>query len=86
MQTRREFIKTSMASTGGLMLGGLALDAKIYARSKQANGGAIGGSLPTRDGSSSEPRDAAPPCEGTANTGDRKGRPYDRTRTSSAPV
>ena len=37
MQTRREFIKTSMAATGGLMLGGLALDAKIYTRSKQAN-------------------------------------------------
>ena len=37
MQTRREFIKTSMAATGGLMLGGLALDSKIYARSKQAN-------------------------------------------------
>ena len=37
MQTRREFIKTSMAATGGLMLGGLALDAKIYSRSRQAN-------------------------------------------------
>lgn len=37
MQTRREFIKTSMVATGGLMLGGLALDAKIYSGSKKAN-------------------------------------------------
>ena len=37
MQTRREFIKTSLIGTGGLMLGGLALDSKIYARAKNAN-------------------------------------------------
>ena len=37
MQTRREFIKTSIIGTGGLMLGSLALDAKIFAGSKGAN-------------------------------------------------
>ena len=37
MQTRREFIKTSLIGTGGLMLGGLTLDSKIYARSRGAN-------------------------------------------------
>ena len=37
MQTRRDFIKTGLIGTGGLMLGGLALDAKIYARAKNAN-------------------------------------------------
>ena len=37
MQTRREFIKTSVAATGGIMLGALALDAKIYSGSRKAN-------------------------------------------------
>ena len=37
MQTRREFLKTSLIGTGGLVLGGLALDSKIYARSRNAN-------------------------------------------------
>ena len=38
MQSRRDFIKTSLAATGGLMLGGISLDAKTVARSKGANG------------------------------------------------
>ena len=38
MQSRRDFIKTSLAATGGLMLGGISLDAKTIARSKGANG------------------------------------------------
>ena len=37
MQTRREFIKTSLLGTGGLMLGGLAISPSLYARSKNAN-------------------------------------------------
>ena len=37
MQTRREFIKTSLAGAGGIMLGSLTLDSKIYAGSKRAN-------------------------------------------------
>ena len=37
MQTRREFIKTSLLGTGGLMLGGLSLDAKIHASAEGAN-------------------------------------------------
>ena len=37
MQTRREFLKTSLIGTGGLVLGGLSLDSKIFARSKGAN-------------------------------------------------
>ena len=37
MQTRREFIKTSLLTTGGLMLGGFGLDAKANARSIGAN-------------------------------------------------
>jgi len=37
MQTRREFLKTSLLGAGGLVIGGLALDSKIYARAKGAN-------------------------------------------------
>ena len=37
MQTRRDFIKTSLLGTGGLLLGGLSLDSSIYARSMNAN-------------------------------------------------
>lgn len=37
MQTRRDFIKTSLLGTGGLLLGGLSLDSSIYARSRNAN-------------------------------------------------
>lgn len=37
MQTRREFLKTSLLGTGGLVLGGLALDSTIYAHAKGAN-------------------------------------------------
>lgn len=37
MQTRRDFIKTSLLGTGGLMLGGLSLGASIHARSRGAN-------------------------------------------------
>ena len=37
MQTRRDFLKTSLLGTGGLVLGGLSLDAALYARAKKAN-------------------------------------------------
>ena len=37
MQTRREFLKTSLLGTGGLVLGGLSLDSKIFAQSRKAN-------------------------------------------------
>ncbi len=37
MQTRRDFLKTSLLGTGGLVLGGLSLDAALYARAKRAN-------------------------------------------------
>lgn len=37
MTNRREFIKTGLLGTGGLMLGGLGLDAGLYARSRGAN-------------------------------------------------
>ncbi len=37
MQTRREFLKTSLIGTGGLVLGGLALDAKVRAAAPKAN-------------------------------------------------
>ena len=35
MQTRREFLKTSLLGTGGLVLGGLSLDSALYAKSKK---------------------------------------------------
>ena len=37
MQTRRDFLKTSLLGTGGLVLGGLSLDSALYAKSKKAN-------------------------------------------------
>ena len=37
MQNRRDFLKTSLIGAGGLMLGGLSLDSKIYAASRNAN-------------------------------------------------
>jgi len=37
MQTRREFLKSSLIGAGGLVIGGLALDSRIYARAKGAN-------------------------------------------------
>lgn len=37
MQTRRDFLKTSLLGAGGLMIGGVGLDSKLYAASKGAN-------------------------------------------------
>jgi len=37
MQTRREFLKSSLLGAGGLVLGGLALDSGLYARAQGAN-------------------------------------------------
>lgn len=37
MQTRREFLRTSLLSAGGLVLGGAALDSSLYAKAKGAN-------------------------------------------------
>ena len=38
MQTRRDFLRTSLLSAGGLMIGGMSLDSSLYAKSKKANG------------------------------------------------
>jgi len=37
MQTRRQFLKSSVLGAGGLVIGGLALDANLYAKVKGAN-------------------------------------------------
>ena len=37
MQTRRDFLKTSLLGAGGLMIGGVGLDSSLYASSKGAN-------------------------------------------------